>query len=114
MLNVDKKIQSENIGIIKIFEFLDEPVKLDFKPSSSPIGPQNGVKISEVSEGKCEPKLECIPNPLTKDLSSSATNQFALPDCINIHRCGGFGCCSENENCMSIKQETIILKNVIF
>ena len=46
MLNVDKKKQSEIKGKIKIFEFLDQPVKLDFKPSSSPIGPQNGVKIS--------------------------------------------------------------------
>ncbi len=96
-----------------LFNFKVEPIKLDFKPSSFPAGtPGASLKSTEVSEGKCEPKLECIPNPLSKELSIHSDNQYALPTCINVHRCGGFGCCREGAVCAAISQETIIFHNV--
>ncbi len=39
--------------------------------------------VKDATPGKCDPKPECISNPLTLDISS---NQLAFPPCINIHR----------------------------
>jgi hypothetical protein len=39
--------------------------------------------VKDATPGKCDPKPECISNPLTLDINS---NQLAFPPCINIHR----------------------------
>ena len=39
--------------------------------------------VKDATPGKCDPKLECISNPLTVELNS---NQLPFPPCINIHR----------------------------
>lgn len=39
--------------------------------------------VKDATPGKCDPKPECISNPLTLDIHS---NQLAFPPCINIHR----------------------------
>jgi len=39
--------------------------------------------VKDATPGKCDPKPECISNPLTLDINSY---QMAFPPCINIHR----------------------------
>ena len=70
--------------------------------------------IKEAFSGKCEPKLECITNPVIKDFNSNANNQVAYPLCINVQRCGGDVCCErENHKCMSIEHENVLFTNVL-
>ena len=63
--------------------------------------------VKDATPGKCDPKPECISNPLTLDISS---NQLAFPPCINIHRCNG--CCPANEKCVAIKADEIKMQKV--
>lgn len=74
-------------------------------PAQSVFDAQSDVK--DATPGKCDPKPECISNPLTIDIKP---NQLAFPPCINIHRCDG--CCPANEKCVAIKSDEIKMQKV--
>lgn len=69
-------------------------------------GPKTDDTV-KATPGRCDPKPVCISNPLTLNINST---QFALPLCINIHRCDG--CCLANENCVAIGQHQVKLSGV--
>ena len=80
-LNAKCKFFPQNLVKIYVFNlivFIVEEDKKINRPSGAGI-PPGKFSTQEASSGKCEPKLECLANPITKDFTSSSNNQVAYP-----------------------------------
>ncbi len=94
-----------SILIVQVDSYINRPAGSGNLPGKYSIKP--------AFSWKCEPKQECVTNPVIKDFNSNSNNQVAYPLCINVQRCGGDGCCErENHKCVPIEQENVIFTNV--
>ena len=59
--------------------------------------------------GGCEPRIICRKVPVNATLAHSVA---AFPQCVEVHRCDGTGCCQEFESCTPIEAEKVTFSPV--
>ena len=57
----------------------------------------------------CEPRAICRKVPVNATLGHSVV---AVPQCVEVHRCDGTGCCQEFESCTPIETKKVIFSPV--